>query len=329
MRYLLAAFGAVLSISGGMAQGIQQTKGEFDDKFRQLDEVLPSPNIYRNAAGEPGHEYWQQEADYTIRVSLDEPARRISAAQTVTYKNNSPDTLRYLWLQLDQNRFREDSIAEMTRTFTAKEPGSVNARMALKPQIRLSSLRRMQSQADHDYGYDITRVADARGNALANTIVGTLMRIDLPRPLAPGQSTSFQIDWEYNLVEQKAMGGRAGYEHFPDDLREGGNDIFLVAQWFPRMVAYSDYEGWHNKEFLGSGEFTLEFGDYDVEITVPNDHVVSSTGVLQNPRQVLTSQQRARLDRARNADRPVFVITPEEAESNESSNPDRRENLAL
>lgn len=321
MRILLAALGAVITVSGATAQGVQQTKGDFVDKFRQLDEVLPTPNTYRNAAGEPGHQYWQQEADYVIRVSLDETARRITASQTVTYKNNSPDTLRYLWLQLDQNRFREDSIAEMTRTFTAKEPGSVNQRMALKPQIQLSSLRRMQSQADHQYGYDITRVADARGRALSNTIVGTLMRIDLAQPLSPGQSTVFQIDWAYNLVEQDAMGGRAGYEHFPNDPRAGGNDIFLVAQWFPRMIAYSDYEGWHNKEFLGSGEFTLEFGDYDVEITVPNDHIVSSTGVLQNPRQVLTGAQRQRLSQARNADRPVFVVTPEEAEANESSNP--------
>lgn len=321
MRILLAAFGAVLTVSGATAQGVQQTKGDFVDKFRQLDEVLPTPNTYRNAAGEPGHEYWQQEADYAIEVSLDESARRISASQTVTYTNNSPDTLRYLWLQLDQNRFREDSIAEMTRTFTAKEPGSVNQRMALKPQIQLSSLRRMQSQADNDYGYDITRVADAGGRALPNTIVGTLMRIDLSQPLRPGQSTTFKIDWAYNLVEQDAMGGRAGYEHFPDDPRDGGNDIFLVAQWFPRMVAYSDYEGWHNKEFLGSGEFTLEFGDYEVEITVPDDHIVSSTGVLQNSRQVLTSTQRRRLNQARNADRPVFVVTPEEAEANEQSNP--------
>ena len=321
MRFLLAVFGVVLTVSGATAQGIQQTKGDFVDKFRQLDEVLPSPNVYRNAAGEPGHEYWQQEADYSITVSLDEPARRLTASQTVTYKNNSPDTLRYLWLQLDQNRFREDSIAEMTRTFSAKPQGSVNQRDAVTPQMSLSSLRRMQSQTDNPYGYDITRVADARGGALPNTIVGTLMRIDLPRPLAPGRSTSFQIDWSYNLVEQKAMGGRAGYEHFPDDAREGGNDIFLVAQWFPRLVAYSDYEGWHNKEFLGSGEFTLEFGDYDVEITVPNDHIVSSTGSLQNDRQVLTGPQRARLADAANADRPVFVVTPDEAEANESSNP--------
>ncbi|NQY14821.1 MAG: M1 family metallopeptidase [Henriciella sp.] len=321
MRYFLAALGAALAFSGANAQGIVQTKGDFDDKFRQLDEVLPSQNVNRNAAGEPGHEYWQQEADYSIKVSLDEPARRLTASQTVTYRNNSPDTLRYLWLQLDQNRFREDSIAEMTRTFAAKPQGSLSQREALTPQMSLNSIRRMQAQADTEYGYDITRVADARGNALPNTIVGTLMRIDLPQPLAPGRSTTFQIDWEYNLLDQKAMGGRAGFEHFPDDEREGGNDLFLVAQWFPRMVVYSDYDGWHNKEFLGSGEFALEFGDYTVEITVPDDHIVSSSGVLQNARSVLTAEQRSRLAEARNADRPVFVVTPEEAEANESSNP--------
>ncbi|MEM6652461.1 MAG: M1 family metallopeptidase [Pseudomonadota bacterium] len=318
---MLAGFGAVLMLFGAAAQGIQQTKGDFVDKFRQLDEVLPSPNVYRTASGEPGHEYWQQEADYDIKVRLDEPARRLIASQTVTYQNNSPDTLRYLWLQLDQNRFRDDSIAERSRPFASKVPGSVDAKSALKPQITLHALRRMQSQADIDYGYDITRVADAAGAPLPNTIVGTLMRIDLPQPLLPGDSTQFQVDWAYNLVDQDAVGGRAGFEHFPDDPRPGGNDIFLVAQWFPRMIAYSDYEGWHNKEFLGSGEFTLEFGDYDVEITVPDDHIVSSSGVLQNPEEVLTSRQRARLERAKTAKRPVFVVTPREAEANERSNP--------
>ena len=193
LKQMILAVVAAFAVSSAAAQGIEQTKGDFEDKFRQLDEVLPSPNVYRNAAGEPGHEYWQQEADYSIKVSLDEPARRLTASQTITYKNNSPDTLRYLWLQLDQNRFREDSIAEMTRTFAAKEPGSVNLREAVTPLMSLNSLRRMQAQADTEYGYDITRVADARGNALPNTIVGTLLRIALPRPLSPGNSTTFQI----------------------------------------------------------------------------------------------------------------------------------------
>lgn len=306
---------------GAAAQGIQQTKGDFEDKFRQLDEVLADPNVYRNAAGEPGHQYWQQEADYDIAVELDEENRRITASQTVSYTNNSPDTLRYIWLQLDQNRYKRDSIAEMTRTFSAKSQGSVNQRSAKTPRMSLRSLRRDQSMADIEYGYDITRLEGDSGEPLDATLVGTLMRIDLETPLAPGGSFEFELDWEYNILEQKAVGGRSGFEHFPDDEREGGNDIFLIAQWFPRLVAYSDYEGWHNKEFLGSGEFTLEFGDYEVEITVPDDHIVSSTGVLDNPRDVLTATQRARLDRAADAERPVFVVTPEEAEANESSNP--------
>lgn len=322
MRLLLIALSAGALAGVATGQGIQQTKGDFVDKFRQLDEVLPTPNIYRNAAGEPGHEYWQQEADYQIKASLDEVNRRITASQTVTYTNNSPDTLRYIWLQLDQNRFRSDSIAEMTRTFDQKVRGSIAARSTRSPAISMADLRRQQSMADHDYGYDITRVADPRGRALANTIVGTLMRIDLPQPLKPGATTSFEIDWTYNLVEQDAVGGRAGYEHFPDDAREGGNDLYLVAQWFPRLVAYSDYEGWHNKEFLGKGEFTLEFGDYEVAITVPDDHVVSATGALANPRSVLSAVQRQRLAQSKSADSPVFIVTPQEALANESSVPE-------
>ena len=327
MRFVVVALAAAITCLGAYSQGIQQTKGNFEDKFRQLDEVLPTPNVYRNAAGEPGHQYWQQQADYDIEVALDEDARRLNATETITYKNNSPDTLRYLWLQLDQNIFKADSMAELSNDF-----GGVGRRGPLTiapgaeglnspPKLSFGELRRQQSFDDNTYGYDITAVVDRRGAPLSHTIVGTLMRIDLPRPLAPGQTTVFRVDWEYNIVEEDAVSARSGYEHFPDDAREGGNDIFLLAQWFPRMIAYTDYEGWHNKEFLGRGEFTLEFGDYEVEITVPNDHIVSSTGVLQNPRQVLTATQRQRLSEARDADSPVFIVTPDEALENESSNP--------
>ncbi|MEM8771604.1 MAG: M1 family metallopeptidase [Pseudomonadota bacterium] len=327
MRFVIfAAIAASLSFSAN-AQGVQQTKGDFQDKFRQLDEVLPTPNTYRNAAGEPGHEYWQQKADYDISVTLDEDARRLSARETITYKNNSPDTLRYLWLQLDQNIFKADSMAELSNDFgglgrrgpATVAPGAEGRNSP--PKLSFAELRRQQAYDDNTYGYDITAVVDARGGPLSHAIVGTLMRVDLRRPLAPGQSVVFRIDWAFNIVEEDAVAARSGYEHFPDDAREGGNDIFLLAQWFPRMIAYSDYEGWHNKEFLGRGEFTLEFGDYEVDITVPNDHIVSSTGVLQNAAQVLTATQRRRLASARNADSPVFVVTPQEALDNESSNP--------
>ncbi len=313
MRLIAFLFALIIAVPAH-AQGIQQTKGSFEDKFRQLDEVLRSPNVYRNASGAPGHQYWQQEADYRITASLDEEARRLSAQGTITYTNNSPDTLPWIWLQLDQNIFKNTSMSEMTRTFS--NPGRDG-----DARISLNQLRRQQAMEDTPYGYDITRVALTSGRALDYTIVGTMMRVDLAAPLRPGQSVSFTIDWAFNIIEVDAIGGRSGYEHFPDDPREGGNDIFLFAQWFPRLVAYSDYEGWHNKEFLGSGEFTLEFGDYDVTMTVPDDHIISSTGMLNNATSVLTATQRQRLAEARNADAPMFIVTPEEAEANEATGP--------
>ena len=306
------------------AQGIQQTKGNFEDKFRQLDEVLPDPNVYRNASGAPGHQYWQQEADYTIKARLDEDRRRLSAESTIRYTNNSPDTLPWIWLQLDQNIFRTDSMAELTDDFggPGRRGPAVSTGGGGEPaRLSLEEVRRQQAMEDNEYGYEIRSVRLVNGGDLPHTIVGTLMRIDLPTPLEPGQSVEFAIDFDFNIVEENTIYARSGYEHFPDDPRPGGNDIYLFAQWFPRLVAYSDYEGWHNKEFLGRGEFTLEFGDYDVTMTVPDDHIVASTGVLQNPAEVLTAQQRQRLERARSADEPVFIVTPQEAEANERTGP--------
>ncbi len=310
VRYMhrLAIVLAVLAAPLGATHGaIEQTKGDFVDKFRQLDAELPTPNLYRNAAGAPAPGYWQQRADYDIEVSLDEARRVVTGSETVTYTNRSPDPLHYLWLQLDQNRFHRDSVDARTRTLA--EPN----------RITYYELRRLQYLENFDGGHRITRVADARGESLPYVINGTLMRIDLPAPLGSGDSTRFRIDWSYQLVEEDAVGARAGYEHFED-----GNDIFLVAQWYPRMVAYSDYEGWHNKEFIGGGEFTLEFGDYRVAITVPADHVVSSTGTLDNPADVLTAEQRRRLKAARDAERPVFIVTPDEALENEREGTDAR-----
>lgn len=299
---------------------IKQTKGDFEDKFRQLDEVLPTPNVYRNAAGEPGHEYWQQQVDYDIDVKLLEDKRRIEAKETITYHNNSPDTLKYLWIQLDQNKFRDDSMSALTTTFGGignRGPGTQAASGDKPAKLSMGALRRQQFVEDNELGYTISRVEDKSGNDLRHTIVGTLMRVDLAKPLAPGKKVTFDIDFAFNIVEEDAVSARAGYEHFPDDEREGGNDIFLLAQWFPRLAAYTDYEAWTNKEFIGRGEFTLEFGNYEVDITVPADHIVSSTGVLQNPKDVLTKTQRDRLKKAEKADRIVFIVTPEEAIENE------------
>ncbi len=284
------------------ADAIRQTKGSYYDAFRQLDVDLPSPNVFRAASGAPGSQYWQQRADYKIDVSLDESLQRITASETVTYTNHSPDTLRYIWLQLDQNRFADGSAARVTETAGSS-----------KDQLSYSALARNQIYDDRKHGHELTSVTDAKGNDLRYTIVDTMMRIDMPKALEPGDSHTFKIDWAFNIINNTRVGGRNGFEHFT----ESDTYIFFLAQWFPRLVAYTDYTGWQHKQFLGRGEFTLEFGDYEVAITVPEDHIVSATGELQNPTNVLSREQRDRLDEARQADKPVFLVTPEEALENE------------
>ncbi len=302
-----------------MAITVEQTKGDFIDKFRQLEEILPTPNDYRNAAGEPGKEYWQQQVDYQIIVNLDENKRRISGEESVTYKNNSPYTLKYLWLQLEQNRYRSDSIGELTQTFGGMDSNKNKSNSDHKAPARISlrQLRRQQFMQDVDLGYTLSDVTDSNGKDLKYTIVGEQMRIDLAKPLKSGESTQFNLKFSFNILEENAVNARSGYEHFPDDARKGGNDIFLLAQWFPRVSSYSDYEAWHNKAFLGRGEFTLEFGNYDVKMTVPDDHIVASTGELQNAKEVLTQAQQKRLETAKTAKRPVYIVTAKEALKNE------------
>ena len=270
-------------------------------KFAQLEPILPTPNVYRTASGAPGSNYWQQKVDYDIDVQLDETSRRITGKETVRYQNNSPDTLSYLWVQLDQNRFADDSIYRKTKTKS-------------RDRVSFNDLREAHAYEDTEYGHQINRVSDTKGNPLSHTINGTMMRIDLPMPLTPGKDTSFIIEWEFNITNEIAVGGRSGYEHFPD------NDtyIFFLAQWFPRMAAYTDYTGWQNKQFIRRGEFTLEFGDYNVNITVPADHIVSATGTLENPRDVLTPAQRERLASA-NANQQVFIVSAAEARENETA----------
>jgi len=281
-----------------------QSKTETLDKFRQLEEELPTPNMYRNASGAPGAKYWQQRADYKIEARLDDENQRLFGQETITYYNLSPDTLRYLWVQLDQNRFEKKSDNNLARPAPD-----------LDDDVGYRSLTRWLYARDFDGGYKITGVRDAKGKDLPHRIIKTMMRIDLPAPLKPGQTVSFAIDWHYNIHEQKKLGGRSGCEFFEED----GNYIYEIAQWFPRMAAYTDVNGWQHKQFLGSGEFTLEFGDYEVAITAPADHIVASTGVLQNPKEVLSADQRNRLAKAENADSPVLIVTPEEALANEKS----------
>jgi hypothetical protein len=302
-------------LCAGLAQGQGDEEGalrKFDqpDTFRQLEEILPTPGTTRTASGAPGPAYWQQRADYVIDVSLDDERRRLTGAETVTYHNHSPDELRYLWFQLDQNVFAPDAEGHLIQEAPSFDRGDdEDARFSFR------GFRRLLAMKTFEGGYDIRSVTDGRGNDLPHTIVRTMMRIDLPQPLAPGESTTVRIEWAYNINDAKAIRARCGYEFFEDD----GNAIYEIAQWFPRLACYTDVNGWHHKQFLGRGEFTLELGDYLVRITVPSDHVVAATGVLQNPGDVLDPLWRQRLEVAASAETPVFVITPEEAKANEAS----------
>lgn len=292
---------ALCSAGMASADAIRQTKGAFEDKFRQLEgEDWPTPTDYRNASGAPGYRYWQQKVDYDVRVRLDEPKREVSGSETIRYKNNSPDALPYLWLLLDQNDYKLDSIAERTNVVSGDT-------------ISLGEIRRAKRMQEWEGGFAIKAVRDASGRALPFTVTDSLMRIELPQAVAAnGGETTVSIEWSFPMVENKVVGGRSGYECFTQ-AGEDGNCIFEGAQWFPRLAVYSDYEGWHNKAFLGSGEFTLEFGDYRVALTVPADHVVAATGELQNPDAILSAAQRQRLEQAKTAREPVYVVTPEEA----------------
>jgi len=313
-RNLIVLLTLCLTVASiGMAQ-VQQTKGNYVDKFRQMDEIWPTANSYRTAGGEPGHEYWQQRADYKINVTLDEKKHRIEGNVEITYHNNSPDTLRFLWVQLDQNRFNKNSMQHKTATYNA--PDSLKGFDGSPARLSLGQLRQQQLMEDRDFGFEINNVSQG-GNELKHTVVGTKMRVDLPMPLKSGESTSFAVDYAFNIIESDVMGGRGGYEHFPDDEIDGGGYLYEMSQWYPRMGAYTDYEAWTAKEFLGSGEFTQEFGNFDVTLTVPADHVVAATGELQNMNDVMTSEQLERWEEAKTADRPVYIVTMEEAIENE------------
>ena len=279
---------------------IDQSKGSFEDKFRQLDEVFPSPNLSRPATGEPGPMYWQQRADYKIQIKLNEDTRSVKGSETITYTNNSPLTLKYIWLQLDQNIFAKESINNLTRPWGGGDSS-----------VDFSTLRRQNFMDKFEGGFQELSIKINNKSPDTN-LVGTHVRINLEKPLKPGESTSLDIEWAYALVEENAVRARNGYETFED-----GNDIFLMAQWYPRVTVFSDYEGWHNKEFIGNGEFTLEFGDFEVDISVPSDHVVSATGVLLNESDVLSPIQKKRMKQARKSEKPMFIITPDEAYDNE------------
>ena len=271
------------------------------DPFKQVDDLLPTPNEVRLASGAPGPDYWQQRADHDIRVRLDPVAHRLEGSETITYHNRSPHRLDYLWVQIDQNRFRKDSLGRLS-----------NAAPDLRRDQSTRWMRQQLEQLDFDGGAEITRVETGDGAPLPHVINGTMMRIDLPEALESGGTVVFDIDWNAAIVPSTTMRARSGYEILDD-----GMPIYEIAQWFPRMAPYTDNDGWQNKQFKGGSEFALEFGDYDLAITVPETFVVSASGELLNQAEVMTEVQRERLGEARTADRPMFVITPEEALANE------------
>lgn len=272
-------------------------------KFEQLGTTLPTPNEYRNASGAPGYKYWQQRADYQIKVALDDDKQSVTGAERITYYNNAPEPLNYLWLQLDQNVRAQDSHTPMIEQSRVRD--SLPARVFQKY---------VMYENDFDGGFKIASVKDDEGAPLQYLINKTMMKIDLPEPLMPGENFSFHVDWSYNINDRMQDGGRSGYEYFPED----DNYLYTIAQFYPRMAKYDDVNGWQNKQFLGQGEFALTFGDFEVEITVPEDHIVAATGELQNPKQVLTAEQISRLEAAKKEfEKPVFIVTEEEAIANE------------
>lgn len=294
MKHLLASLPVILAFA---ASG--QTK------FAQLDMELPTPNEYRTAAGAPGHNYYQQKADYKINITLDDAKQTIHGEEIITYTNNSPDVLEYLWIQLDQNIYKPDAD---------------NKLIAIEKMEDFHSIGDVERKLMvFEGGYNIESVSTVNGEKMHYAINRTMMRVDPAKPLAPKQSVSFKIKWWYNINDRMKVGGRSGYEYFPKDK----NYLYTIAQFFPRMCVYNDVEGWQNKQFLGRGEFTLPFGDYDVAITVPADHVVAGTGELQNSGDVLTAEQRDRFSKAKVSDTPVLIITQKEAEENEKEGTDK------
>ncbi len=298
MFRLVYAFILLFSISSLYSQ-----KNINLNKFRQLHQELPTPNVYRTASGAPGHEYWQQRADYKMNIILDDNKQTLSGEETITFYNNSPDQLSYLWLQLDQNKRARDSDSQKIST------------NSMKSSLTINQMKRIEG-SDFDGGFKITKVTDADGNDLSYIINKTMMRIDLADVLKPNTSISFNIDWWYNINNRMEIGGRSGYEYFEEDE----NYLYTIAQFFPRMCMYNEVYGWQNKQFLGNGEFTLIFGDYEVNITVPSDHLIASTGVLQNQSDILTKDQQNRLEKASEEfEQPIIIATQKEAEKREKS----------
>lgn len=278
-------------------------QGKYDtNKFSQMYDLLATPNMFRTASGAPGPAYYQQQADYKIDIELDDKNSKITGSEVITYSNNSPDSLEYLWIQLDQNQAKangQTSLAEGEK---------------LSQVLPLEGFANKYLKKDLERGFNIEQVKDAKGNPMSYTINETMMRINLATPLKPGEKISLAIKWWYNINNYRKEGGRSGYELFEKD----GNKLYVIAQFYPRMAVYNDVEGWQNMQFWGSGEFALPFGNFDVNITVPADHVIDATGELMNRSEVFTAEQVKRYEQAQKSfDKPVVIVTQAEAEAAE------------
>lgn len=283
---------------------IQAQHKPWQGKFEPIDRLLAPPNSYRSASGAPGKAYWQQRADYSIRATLDENNNVLSGDETITYYNNSPDDLNYLWVQLEQNVNRKGN----------EDFGSINN--SLKDGINTRQMQFLTRAINFPAGYTINYIKDTNGKPIKSLVNNTMMKVLLDEPLKSGTSLTFSIGWSYHITDRSMfLLSREGYEYFPED----DNTVYLIAHWFPRMAVYNDTEGWQNQQFQKLGEFALEFGDYEVEITVPADHIIASTGELKNPDNVLTKKQRKRLKQATSSfNKPVMIITKDEAMENEA-----------
>lgn len=301
-KQLLILLG-VCSTGSLLAQNIQNNPtSNHGNRFEALGTILPTPNEYRTASGAPGPKYWQQRADYDITCSLDEDKLLLTGAETITYSNNSPDELTYLWLQLDENEHSSKNNANY------QEGSSLPHVTSDQVLDRLS-----RASEPNDYGDNIVKITDALGKPLHYTINRTMMRVELPAVLKPGQKFIFKIDWNYRISDRTKLGGRGGYEYFPED----GNYLFTMTQWYPRLCVYSDFQGWQNNQFTGRGEFALTFGNFKVQMTVPADHIIGSTGECQNYQAVFTPAQFSRWQKAQTSKEPVEIVTLDEAKASE------------
>lgn len=302
MQKLLSAFALILMLSSqSFSQPLRNPGSNHGNRFEQLDYLLQDPNEYRTASGAPGPKYWQQRADYDINVEIDEVSNVLTGSEIVTYYNNSPDVLTYIWLQIDENFHHPDSESNYD------DPSSMGSRLTHQQLVQMNPKEHLKG-----YGVNVTSLTDAVGKPLKYTVNQTMMRVEMPIPLKPGQKFVFKATWNYKIPDKLTRNGRGGYEYFADD----DNNLYSIAQWHPRLAVYSDFQGWQNMQFSGGAEFALTFGNFKVKITVPEDHIVASTGECKNLNEVLTPLQMTRWQQAQTASDPIEIVTLAEANEN-------------